>query len=109
MGDIRVLQEQIEIGVPLESAAILAGYEFEEIAELAEDAGVRKLVAIAHATLMSRHLMNIGEQSDNSARLSTWILEHLFPDQFGTKLRTKDETPPPTVPTTIILKGANDE
>ena len=69
MGDVRILQEQIEIGVPLESAAILAGYSFEEIEKLEESDEVRMMMAVADATFISRHLLNVADHSDENPRI----------------------------------------
>ena len=83
MGDVRILQEQIEIGVPLESAAILAGYSFEEIEKLEESDEVRMMMAVANATFISRHLLNVVDHSKENPRMSTWLLERLHPKHFS--------------------------
>ena len=102
MGDIRVLKEQIEIGVPLESAALLAGYDFEDIDELEQSTDIRKLVGIADANFISRHLMNIINHSEENPRMSTWLLERRFPGHFSptSKIVEKDE-----LPKSVTLRG----
>ena len=102
MGDIRVLTDQIEIGVPFESAAILAGYDFEEIEKLIDDPKIKRLLAIADANIISRHLVNITEKSDDNPRMSTWLLERLFPEHFSpaNKILEKDD-----VPKSVTLRG----
>ena len=102
MGDVRVLKEQIEIGVPIESAAILAGYDFEEIAALQEDQEIKRMAAIADANFISRHLLNIAEHSENNPRMSTWLLERRFPGHFSptSKIVEQDD-----IPKSVTLRG----
>jgi hypothetical protein len=93
MGDMQVLKEQLEIGMPFESAALLAGFSFEEIEALADDEKINRIVEVAEATLMSRHLLNVNEKSDDNPRMSTWMLERKFPNHFSptTKIQTPDD------------------
>jgi hypothetical protein len=104
MGDIRILKEQLEIGVPLESAAILAGYEFEEIESLKDDSQVKRIIAEADASFISHHLLNISEKSDDNPRMSAWLLERRFPEHFSVSSRNleKDE-----VPKEVVLRGVS--
>jgi len=104
MGDIRVLREQIEVGVPIESAAILAGYDFEEIVALEEDSEIKQMVAVADANFISRHLVNIATHSDINPRMSTWLLERRFPEHFSqtNKIIEKDD-----IPKSVVLRGVN--
>ena len=102
MGDIRVLKEQLEIGMPFEAACILAGYDFEEIEELRESPEVDKIIKICEAHLMSQHLSNIKDCSQDRPRLSTWILERKFPENFA---QTNKVIDPREFPKEIILKG----
>ncbi len=100
---INILKDQVEIGVPLESAAILAGYDFEEIDALREDPAIMKMVAIAEAEMMSKHLLNVAMQSESNGRLSTWLLEKRFPKHFGGSRASDDDRPSSIVPAQIIL------
>jgi len=102
MGDIRILREQIEIGVPLESAAILAGYEFEEIEGLENDPAIKRMIAEMDANFISRHLTNIATHSDINPRMSTWLLERRFPNYFSqtNKIIEKDD-----IPKSVVLRG----
>lgn len=109
MGDIRILKEQVEIGVPLESAALLAGYDFEEIAVLDDDREIQFITKLANANIMSKHLVNINVHSDVNPRMSTWLLERLFPDRFANTSKIVDKSNEPPIPTSISLKGADDE
>ena len=104
MGDIRVLKDQIEIGVPLESAAILAGYDFDEIEALEESKEIQHMVALADAQQMSRHLTNVAMHSETQPRMSTWLLERRFPDHFSptSKIKELDD-----VPRSVILRGVS--
>lgn len=104
MGDVRVLEEQIQIGVPLESAAILAGYDFEEIESLASDPEVKRMVAIADANFISRHLTNIAVHSDVNPRMSTWLLERRFPEHFSQANRNLEKD---DVPKEVVLRGVS--
>jgi hypothetical protein len=104
VGDFRVLKDQIEIGVPLESAAILAGYEFEEMEALSNDPQIKKMIATADANFISRHLTNIAVHSDVNPRMSTWLLERRFPERFSQANRNieKDD-----IPKSVILRGVD--
>jgi len=103
MGDFQVLKEQLEIGLPLESAALLAGYMFEEIEQLEQDSAITREVRLAEARLMSKHLLNVNAQSEDNPRMSTWMLERKFPQHFAgtTKLSPSD------IPHKVILEGVN--
>lgn len=102
MGDIRVLKEQIEIGVPLDSAALLAGYDFEEIEKLETSDEIKHLVGLANAQFISRHLENIIDHSENNPRMSTWLLERRFPEHFlpARKIGEEDD-----VPKSVTVRG----
>lgn len=104
MGDVRVLKDQIELGVPLESAAILAGYEFEQIEVLEKDGQIQRMIAIANAEAISRHLANVSAHSDMNPRMSLWLLERRFPEHFSptNKIISKDE-----IPKSVILRGVS--
>lgn len=102
MGDFRILKEQLEIGMPLESAAILAGYDFEEIEKLQEDSSVDLIIKTCEANLMSKHLTNIQECSRDRPRLSTWLLERKFPERFA---QSNKLIVPKEFPKEIILRG----
>ena len=104
MGDIRVLREQIEIGVPLESAAILAGFEFDEIEALEDDDTIQRMVALADAQFMSRHLVNIATHSDVNPRMSAWLLERRFPAHFSP---TSKIVEPKDVPKSVVVRGVH--
>jgi len=104
MGDIRILREQIEVGVPLESAAILAGYEFEEIEELENDLAIKRMIAEADANFISRHLINIATHSDINPRMSTWLLERRFPEHFSQTNKILERN---DIPKSVILRGVS--
>lgn len=104
MGDVRILKEQIEIGMPLEAAAILAGYDFEEIENLLEDSEINRVIKICEANLMNKHLSNIRDCAKDRPRLSTWILERKFPERFA---QTNKIVEPKDFPKEIILRGVD--
>ena len=102
MGDIRILKEQLELGMPLESASILAGYEFEEIDALHEDKEIQGLIAQCDAFLMNKHLMNITMKAEDNPRMSTWLLERRFPQHFSQASKILDAK---DIPKSIRLTG----
>ena len=104
MGDVRILQDELEVGVPLESAAILAGYTFEEIEQLGGSDEVRRIIAIADASFISKHLLNIITKSDENPRLSTWLLERRFPKHFSQTNRIVDKD---DIPKSVLLRGVS--
>ena len=106
MGDMQVLQDQLEIGMPFEAAALLAGFTFEEIEVLERDEEINHRVQLAEANLMSKHLVNINATSDQNPRMSTWMLERKFPKFFSqtTKLQTPNDDS-----LSITVKGVNPE
>lgn len=102
MGDVRILKDQLELGLPLESAALLAGYDFEEIDGLKDDEEIIKVTKIAEASLMRKHLTNVKDFSEVNPRMSTWLLERRFPQHFSqtSKIVDLDE-----VPKSVTLRG----
>jgi len=82
-GDFRVLEEELELGVPFESAAILAGYDFEVIREMMESDEIQKLITKSEANMIHEHLTNIRTKAEENPRLSTWLLERIFPQHFS--------------------------
>ena len=104
MGDMQVLQDQLEIGMPFEAAALLAGFTFEEIEVLERDQEINHLVQLSEANLMSKHLTRVNA-SDND-RMSTWMLERKFPKFFSqtTKLQTPNDNN-----LSVTIKGINPE
>lgn len=83
---MEILREQLELGVPLDSAALLAGYEPEDLDALKEDEVVSKIISIAQANLISYHLDNIKRKSKWSSNDSKWLLEKVLPKIFSGKV-----------------------
>lgn len=102
MGDMRILIEELELGIPFESAAILAGFEFEEIEVLEKDDKVNEIIAKSNASLMHDHLQNIKNHSEVNPRMSTWLLERLFPEHFS---QTNKIIEPSKMPKSVTLRG----
>jgi len=105
-GDFRVLKEELELGVPFESAAILAGYDFEVIREMAENDEVQKLIIKSEANMIHEHLTNIRTKAEDNPRLSTWLLERIFPQHFS---QTNKNIEQDDFPQDVELKGVHPE
>lgn len=92
-GDFRILEEELELGVPFESAAILAGYDFEVIREMMGSDEIQELIMRTEAFTIHEHLSNIRTHCENNPRLSTWLLERLFPEHFSQTNKNIEQEP----------------
>ncbi len=90
MGNIEILKEQLELGVPLKHAAVLAGYEKDEIPKLAEDPKIEQVITLAKASLISEHLVKLKQKSFWNSQDSKWLLEKVFPEDFSGKILDED-------------------
>ena len=104
MGNKDVLLEQIELGLPLEHAGLLAGYSFEEIALLSEDEDLNYDIKVHEAKLMSKMLTRVDEQSHVNTRAATWSLERKF-KEFAPTNNFNVDMPNAPVPVNVVIKG----
>lgn len=90
MGDIRVLRDQLELGVPRESAMMLAGYSFEDIDRYEKDPEVMGLLKMTKATFISKHLAYLNAAADEKPQISQWLLERVASDGFSPTQKVVD-------------------
>ena len=86
MGNAEILTEQLELGMPLKYAAVLAGYEKDEIANLQSDPALEKVITLAKANLIREHLLKLQKKSKHNSQDSKWLLEKVFPEDFSGKV-----------------------
>jgi hypothetical protein len=106
MGDIRILKDKLEIGIPVEEAMLLAGYSFEEIGNYEEIEEINFLVKMSKALLVDRHMTNLSIASGDKPQISQWLLEKIVPDKFGSGKKDKG---PINFPKSIKLIGVYPE
>lgn len=95
MGDMRILNDQLELGVPIESAMLLAGFSFEDIENREDDTEISNLIKMSEAVFTSKHLAYINAEADTNPRLSQWLLERRVPKDFSPTQTIKEPDRPP--------------
>ena len=120
MGDSKQEQllQAIRLGADLTTAALLAGYDFDDIEDLEEDEILQRKIKVTEAELQFKHLKRIDTASAIAAEKGTaspsqWMLEKLNPERFGKALKLSGDEKKP-IPARIILQagptnGKNEE
>jgi len=101
-GDSRILKDQLELGVPLEDAMLLAGYTFEEIENREDSDEIIVIERAAKAQFISKHLVQLNAISDERPSVSQWLLERVVPERFAQNHKLLDF---PKLPEVIKLEG----
>lgn len=102
MGDIRVLQDQLELGVPIEDSMLLAGYTFEEIESREEDEEIEFVIKQARAIFTSKHLIGLNAIASEKPQVAQWLLERVVPGRFSQGHKIVEA---PKLPKSIRLVG----
>jgi hypothetical protein len=95
-------------GMSEPEACILAGINFQEL-QLAKEGSdiIRDFIEKKQTEFIRNHLVEI--QKNKSEKNSMWMLEKLFPDRFGTKVRGGGDNNTINIIGTIIKQIQNED